>query len=242
MVVRADNAQTGWNGFGVAAGASDGLDARDVENPPAVAPQLSVLFSRPDWPVGRAGNYLRDIQAADGRAKTWQLVVSTPEPDTEVTVSWPEINRVPRSYELFITDRATGQRRAMRQTSSLRISTGTAASRAFTITAEPRRLGALAISSLLVRSTGGRGAPSGAAISFVASQDSTVQIRILKAGGGLLRSLATRSASTGETTITWDLKDNKGVAVPSGAYTVEVKAATTDGQTARQIAPYLVVR
>ena len=241
IVAKTDNALSGWNSLGVAAGASDGPDIRDLETPPAIAPQLTVAFMRPDWPVGRAGAYLRDIQAADGRPKSWNVAVSTPEPNTEITVAWPEINRVPRGYELYITDRSNGQRRSMRQTSSIRVNTGSASSRTFTITAEPRRAGALTISSLIVRPVG-RGSGTAAAISFVATQDANVQVRILRAGGSLLRNLATRSASAGETSVTWDLKDNKGVAVPSGAYTIEVKASGSEGQSARQVAPYLVIR
>jgi hypothetical protein len=239
LVARMDSLSSSWNSFGVGVGANDGPDVKDIENPPAPAPQLSVVFSRPDWPSGRAGSYMRDIQAADGRAKTWNVIVTTPEANSEITLAWPEINRVPRGYDLYITDKATGQRRSMRQTSSIRVNTGSASTRAFVVSAEPRRLGSLTVSSVIVRSVG-RG--NSAAISFIASQDANVQVRILKAGGGLLRNLATRSASAGETTVTWDLKDNRGVSVPSGAYTIEVKAATTDGQSARQIAPYLVVR
>ena len=239
IVARTESDVSAWNSFGVASGASDGPDTRDVEYPPVIAPRLSVAYPRADWPAGRAGEYIRDVQAADGRAKSWKVVVSTPQPNTEVTVTWPEISRVPRSYELSIVDMVTGQRRSMRQSSSLRVNTGAGASRAFTISAEPRRAGAVTISSLLARPVG-RG--TAAAISFVSSQDANVHVRILKSSGGLLRTLATRSAPAGETTVTWDLRDNKGVAVPSGAYTIEVKAVTTDGQSARQVAPYLVVR
>jgi hypothetical protein len=239
LVAKSDSAVSAWNSFGVATGANDGPDLKDMQNPPAVAPQLTINYMRPDWPSGRAGAYLRDVQAPDGRKKTWNVVVSSPEPNAEVTLSWPEVSRAPRSYELYITDTATGQRRSMRQTSSLQINTGTASSRALIITAEPRRSGNVVISSLLARPVG-RG--TAAAISFVSSQDANVQVRILKSGGGVLRNLATRSTPAGETTVTWDLRDNKGVSVPSGAYTIEVKASTADGQSARQVAPYLVVR
>ena len=168
------------------------------------------------------------------------MVVTSPKPNTDVTLSWPEIGSLPKGYELYIQDAGTGQKRAMRQTSSLRVNTGTGASRAFTITAEPRSL------STVFRFTSWNVRPnrsgSGAAITFTASQDANVSVRILTGTGQTLRNLVTRAVPSGTTTLNWDYRDGRGVAVPTGSYLIEIKGTTTDGGSARIVVPHLVTR
>src|SRR5439155_17521962 len=136
--------------------------------------------------------------------------------NTDVTLSWPEIGNLPKGYELYITDQSTGQRKAMRQTSSMTVNTGAASSRSFIITAEPRMAGlSLRLSDLAVRPNRANGS---ATISFTSSQDANVQVRVLRSAGEVIRNLATRAASSGSTMVTWDYRDGKGAALPAGAY------------------------
>src|SRR5207247_7386883 len=102
------------------------------------------------WPATRAGVYAQDIQAPGGK-KEWTVAVTSPAPNADVTLSWPDIGNLPRGYELYITDTANGQRRAMRQTSSLRVNTGATGNRTFRIAAEPRMSGSLRITGLNVQ-------------------------------------------------------------------------------------------
>jgi hypothetical protein len=42
--------------------------------------------------------------------------------------------------------------------------------------------------------------------------------------------------------VVWDCRDEKGIAVPAGAYVVEIYAVSPDGQAARHTVPLIVVR
>jgi hypothetical protein len=238
IAATAPDSADGWNFIGIAAGASDGLDIRDIEKPPAVQNGVRLGILREDW-GRRAGLYAQDIQSAGG-VKRWNLLVSTPTPNTDVTLSWPEIGNLPRDYELYIIDPATGQRRLMRQTSSLRINTGESASRAFTIVAEPRSAqGAFRITAVDV--TPSRSASS-ATITFTISREANMSVRVLRSSGQVLRTLTSRAASAGPTSLTWDYRDAKGVAVPAGSYLIEVRGTTPDGENARVVVPHLLIR
>jgi flagellar hook assembly protein FlgD len=68
-------------------------------------------------------------------------------------------------------------------------------------------------------------------------------IRVLGPNGATLRKLTSRAEGTGQVAqVTWDYRDGKGVSVPAGSYTVEIKATTADGQGARVLAPVVVTR
>jgi len=234
--------QDAWNYLGVASGASDGYDPKDISKPPYVQNAVRLQFTRDGWGT-RAGSYAQDVQAANGAKKSWTLNVTTPAPNQDVTLSWPEVSTVPKGYELFITDSANGQRRQMRQTSSIRVNTGEASTRSFVITAEPRvGTGVFTISMQGHTAPGGR---AGGVMSFDVSstQDATIMLRIKGASGQTIRTLTGRSASLGSTaTFTWDNRDSKGTSVAAGSYIVEVTGTTSDGETRRLIQPVLVVR
>lgn len=240
IVARGHNSVDGWNFIGVSSSSSDGYDRRDYEKPPAIQGKVQLMFVREGW-GGRSGAYAQDIQSATGTIKRWKMVVSSPNPGEEVTLSWPEINGLPRSYELFITDDASGHRYMMRQTSSLRINTGQSGSRAFTITAEPTsRAGAFRIVNANVVPSRSR---SSATIAFTPTQDASITIRILNGAGAPLRTLTSRSAAAGNTvTVNWDYRDGRGIALPTGSYTIEIRGTTPDGQSARAILPHIVTR
>jgi len=240
-IVASDGASNdSWNFIGVAPDASNGDDLKDVEKPPAIQGSVSVGIVRKDG-EGRSVVYAQDIQAAGGK-KQWNLVVTSPKPNTDVTLSWPEIGALPRGYELFVTDPATNTRRLMRQTSSIRVNTGETASRALVITGEPRgAAGAFRITNWNV-TTAGRGPNSSARISFTASGDANVNVRIVGGTGRTVRHLVTRAVSAGNTTVLWDYRDSKGVAVPAGTYIIEIKGTTTNGESARVVIPHTKTR
>jgi hypothetical protein len=230
----------GWNFIGVARDASDGADIHDVSKPPAVADSVSLSIRREDA-VGSTERLAQDVRAASGAVKSWKVVVSSPRPDADVVLTWPNLSALPRTYELYVTDDATGTRQAMRQVSSLKLNTGPAATRVVTITAEPRTAaGAFRITSWNVVQTRSR---SAATIAVAASQPATLNIRVLAQNGSMVRRLTSRAEGAGQMTqVSWDLRDGRGVAVPAGSYTVEIKATTADGQSARAVAPLVVTR
>jgi len=241
LVASNGKTQDAYNYVGVANGASDSYDSRDVEKPPAIQGSVRVGIIRDSWGK-RSATYAQDIQAANGGVKTWNVLVTSPAANQDATLSWPEIASVPRGYDLYITDKTTGQRQLMRQISSLRFNTGATASRAFIITAQPRTGG----SALLLRAqvhTGVRSVNSGVSIDVDATQEATLSIRV-RSGGRIVRTLNTgRAASPGNTaTVLWDYRDNKGMSVPSGLYVIEVVGTATDGRSSRTVVPWTVVR
>jgi len=223
------------NYLGMSPTSKDGVDARDILKPPAVAGRVSVAF------VGTEDGaaYAQDVRAASAGRREWRLNVVSARPNEDVTLSWPGMASVPRQWELFVSDPATGQRHRMRQVSSLRVNTGSTATRSLTIVAEPRGQGAFRITSAMVVS---RGAGS-ATVAFSASQTADVAVRVLRGNGEVVRTLTTRAVSAGaEQRLTWDYRDVRGVSIPSGTYLIEVKGVASDGQTDRRLVPHVVVR
>lgn len=238
-LVASSNGRTDASNYlGVATGSQDGRDKNDIEKPPAANQGLSVGLVQ-NATGGRSALLAQDIQQANGGRKSWNVVVTTPAPSQEVTLSWPSISSVPRGYELFITDTATGIRQQMRQVPSLRVNTGEAATRAFTITAEPTVGSGVFTLSLTTRPGRAGGATT---IEVGSTQAASISVRILS-NGHTVRTLTGRSASLGSNaSFVWDNRDAKGSSVAAGVYTIEVTGSTSDGQTRRAIQPLVIVR
>ena len=71
------------------------------------------------------------------------------------------------------------------------------------------------------------------------SQATSVNVEIYNSQGGLVRTFALANSPAGNSTITWDGKDNAGQLLPSGIYSYSIKAANADG-TAVTAEPLLV--
>jgi hypothetical protein len=227
------------NYLGVSPMAADGYDLRDVEKPPASRGGASAGFVHTDWGI-HSGLYAQDVQAAAQGKKQWQFRVSG-QPNTNVTLSWPDIATLPRNVELYVSDGATGQRQALRQRASLRINTGETGTRVVTFVSEPKTAGGLLrIVNTSVRSRAGG---QTATIGFSASQDATFRVRIMRADGSYIRDLVTRDVASGSpVNVTWDYRDSRGASVPAGLYNIVISGVTSDGQTATQTVPHLVIR
>lgn len=227
------------NYLGVSPTASDAYDLHDVEKPPASRGGITVGFVRADWGM-RSGIYAQDIQSSSNGKKQWQFRVSG-QPNTNVTLSWPDMASLPRNVELYVVDSATGVRQSMRQRASLRINTGDSGTRSVTFEMEPKTTGGmLRITNATVRSRAGGGT---ATIGFSASQDATVRVRIVRADGANVRDLVSRDVTSGTAVnVTWDYRDNRGASVPAGLYNIVITGVTADGQSATQTVPHLVIR
>jgi len=241
LIASSKGSVDGGNFFGVKMGSSDGYDLKDLQKPPAVSGAVGLNFVRSEW-GSRAAAYAQDIQSANGGRKVWNVVVTSPAPNTDVTVSWPDIARVPRNYELTITDVATGTKSLMRQSTNMRVNTGTNGSRAFQIIAEPRS----GASTLVIR--GSVSAPSSRAaiarIAVTGSVEATYTIKIRSSSGVVVRNLTSGRAASANTeaSYVWDLKDNRGSSLPPGVYQVAVTGTTPDGQASTVLLSHTVVR
>lgn len=233
------------NYFGVTSRAVDGYDPFKSEKPPIVGDQYAYLaFDHANW-GDRSGAYGIDLRSASTAPKTWEFSVQTNIPNSTAILSWPNAAAAGRNVTLTLTDLTTGQMRDLRTNSSYTWNTGeTPATRRFKIEAITLGRGQhLRVTNILVK-TGSESRAAGMSIGYNLSVAANVDIRILGANGAQVRRLigrATRAAGLNE--VTWDRKNDRGVVMPAGSYTVEIRAQTTDGrQTIRAIQPFLLTR
>src|SRR5262249_42005158 len=105
LVAQANKLVDSHNYIGMTPRASAGEDFNKTPKPPFVAPYVSLAIARPDL---QAGLYSQDLRSVGG-TKTWNVVVSTDQANTDVVVSWPNIRTLPRDYRLTLTDKVSGQ-------------------------------------------------------------------------------------------------------------------------------------
>jgi hypothetical protein len=216
-------------------GISAGRSAGDIEEPPTPLPDrpvnLVILKS------GTGAPLMQEIRPLANRQQ-FDLLVEAGAGE-EVTLTFPNLNTVPQGYRLRLTDLNTGRTVDLRTTPEYRfVSTGRTR---LQITIErAARTGAL-ITSVNV-SSAGRGANS-VSISYVLADNAQTSIQILGSDGRTIASLHRgRAATRGVNTVSWNLRDDQGRAVPPGTYQVQVEARTEDGQTARAVRPLVLTR
>jgi len=216
-------------------GISSGRSAGDIEEPPTPLPErpvnLVILKSGTGTPL------MQEIRPVANRQQ-FDLVVEAPAGE-EVTLTFPNLNTVPQGFRLRLTDLNTGRTVDLRTTPEYRfVSTGRTR---LQITAErATRTGAL-ITSVHV-SAAGRGVNS-VSISYVLAENAQTSIQILGSDGRPIANLHRgRAATRGVNTLSWNLRDDQGRAVPPGTYQVQVEARTDDGQVARVARPLVLTR
>ena len=216
-------------------GISAGRNAGEIEEPPTPLPErpvnLVILKSGTGTPL------MQEIRPLANRQQ-FDLLVEAASGE-EVTLTFPNLNTVPQGYRLRLTDLNTGRAVDLRTTPEYRfVSTGRTR---LQITVErAARTGAL-ITSVNVGSAG-RGANS-VSISYVLADNAQTSIQIVGSDGRTIASLHRgRAATRGVNTVSWNLRDDQGRAVPPGTYQVQVEARTEDGQTARAVRPLVLTR
>ena len=240
LEARTKHLYDGNNVIGLTAGNSATTTRTRAPKPPKPAPYVSVgVVGLDDY-----GTQYAQVLQTTGGTKTWEVAVNSDQTDTDVTVTWPSVQPVPRNYRLTLTDKATGQVLDMRQSASYTFNTGrNAAARSLTITASPASNATrVAFSNIYVNPGGGRGQDV-FEIGYTVSQDSRIEVSILALGG---RSLATiggsRAASSGDNKVVWNGKDTSGKPVGAGTYVLQLKAISTDGTVTRETRPFVVTR
>jgi len=80
-------------------------------------------------------------------------------------------------------------------------------------------------------------------LGFSLSTDAHVLVTVLGPSGKVVRQARDMGpVKMGAQTVTWDGRDNAGISVPPGLYTVEIRATTEDGQIARVVTPIVLKR
>ncbi|MFQ6097267.1 MAG: hypothetical protein ACE5O2_06015, partial [Armatimonadota bacterium] len=183
--------------------ATDGYDpGLDSFLPPA-SPGQSVIARI----VSEPGSLFKDTRPASA-ASTWDLEISSLEPFADVTVTWPELTRLPRGLSAFLVDRDAGVRRAMRTTRAYTFNSGAAGqTRHLSIEVRPADVGALTVTNVVTSPTRGGGISIGFELSRAAAAEVTVfnlagrRVRLLQPKAEMLR---------GPNFVTWDLRSDFG--------------------------------
>jgi len=222
--------------IGVSRSATPGYDAaHDLLKPPPVgADYVHISLPRLNWGA-QSGTYGVDIQPAT-RSASWEFVVESSQPNCEVTLRWPDVQQLPRAANLVLVNLETGERRYLRTSGAYTFRTNASGVSRFRIEMASSS-GLLRIQQVRVQS--GRGAQH--TIAFQLTGDATVQVNILS-GGKVVRQLLNQATRSGVQQASWDGRDQSGIALPPGAYTVEIRAVSEDGQVARATAPLVLTR
>ena len=236
-----------YNFIGVAPKATDNLDAYKYVKPPVMNNQLSMDIVHSGWKFGT--RYAQDLRSTSSTPKTWDVEVKSAKPNEKVTISWPEFNSsVPRSYKVTLVDGQTNTTVDLHGRSSYTVNTGSTATYHVQFVATPNQnLGRILITSFDVaqpmRAVGQ--APTSVAVDYALSGEAETRIVIRDGHGRTIRQLQTPTRAAGVPnagTVVWDLRAATGIVVPSGVYSLELNALTSDGQSTRQTRTLTLIR
>lgn len=224
---------------GVSRAATEGFDTEhDLLKPPPVGDDyLYVSMPRADWGA-HSGQYGVDMRPA-GRSSGWDFVVETRTPNREITLRWPDIQRLPRSVNPVLVDLQTNERRYLRTTGSYTFRNTQSGVSRFRIEMASSG-GLLRITNL--QTSGGRSTGNNHTVAFSLTRDAQIEVNVL-ANGRKVRSVSTQlSRSAGVQQVNWDGRDQNGITMPPGQYLLEIKATSPDGQVARVTTPVTLTR
>ncbi len=242
LAARTRSASDLFNFAGASPSATDGYDLGDVDEPPVPSEGfVSLSFVHNDW--GRHnGEYTQDLRSSDfGLEKSWDVAVRT-QGDEEVTLTWPDLNaRLPRGLTATLEDTTTGRRIFMRTQAAYTFRSQAGSVRRLKLVVSRRANAPLAITNVRMQAVPGRAGAR--AISFDASSDSVVDVRILSPTGGVVSEVTSRApACAGHNSVVWDGTNRSGALLTSGLVLVEVSARTPDGTAVRVVSPCVLVR
>jgi hypothetical protein len=227
--------------FGTASGATRGFDNRyDRELPPPVVnSQVSITFPHSDFGNASSTRYVADFRESNRRG-TWDVTVTAAK-EGPVTLAWDNLGTVPRNQNLYLVDKATGERISLRSRSAFTYQAGAESlTRQFQIIAEPARSTALTLTNVQITRVPGRAADGSRrmAISYNVSGNADVQVELSSLSGKSLRQLGGgRATANGRQTVLWDGRSQDGGALPAGPYQVRIIARGENGEQATVVRP-----
>lgn len=162
----------------------------------------------------------------------WTVAVTTPAGGSDVTLSWPHLNRqIPDGYRVRLTDPTSGRSQLMNSSSSYAFTTSRAGeSRQFTLTVIPRSEEGLRITRFEP------GVSRGGAVTFDVDLVGEAELKVLitsPTGRAVGETRPSRAA--GPTQLTWTARDRAGRPVPAGIYRVTLVAHSPDGEVRREV-------
>ena len=221
--------------IGAAHGAAEGLDRWDLQSPPDFGPGVRVRFD-PEG-LGEAG-YISDV-APEGGAHRHDMRVTSTLPGAQVRLSWPDMSELPEDLTAVLVDETRGRRVYMRTCAGYVIPAAEdGVDSRLRVEIAPRDSGPLVVSAMaaLQANTGG------VQISFTLSAAADVEVTVLNIAGRTVRSIDASPRAAGQSTLSWNLRDARGSAVPSGLYLVRLRANDDTGRQAQALRPMQITR
>ncbi len=227
LVARAGDVADSANVCGV------GASAVQVANPPLGVSPVDLYF------VGQDATPMAVDVRSGAVAQKWEAVVTTSLPNTQVTVAAPDLSSVPADYAVVLTDKDTGKKTHLRTSSGYTFTSGAdGAARHLVLEIVPRAQCTL-LSGVGVQQSG----PGGVVVTFQLNGPAAVTAEVRNIAGRLVRRLVTDRAETAGThSVSWNLTNSTGSAVPRGTYLVVLEARTEDGQQTKAVRPFSVNR
>jgi len=174
-------------------------------------------------------------------AAEWHFTVTGGVKGEPVTLSWPELSRLPKGRVAVLADRDSGTRTFMRTRAHYEFAgPGEGSSRSFTVTVKPAQQVATLITGFSAAPLrGGRGAE----LTFSLAANASVDISVLNVAGRLVRRVRQSvAAEAGSHTVTWTGRSTSDTALPSGLYLCVLSAKSADGQQASAVRRIMLAR
>ncbi len=209
--------------------------AETIEKPPYLGEYVSVQMLPAGTVTVTEGSRAVDTKDVVG------FEIASNQPNTDVTVSFPNIAVLGRRYKVTAVDIASGTRRSINSAGTLTYNTGdNSSARRFALIITPATQNArLVISAVRAASR----ASGGVSMSYTISSDATVQVEVQSITGATVRTLnQSRAATAGSNSVLWDGRNGSGAAMPAGNYVLRLRATDADGNSATYSQPVVLIR
>jgi hypothetical protein len=231
--VMAGSARDAGNRLGVLSTESQDLS---IEQPPQAVTGGGTV----DWsflaPTSRAANLAAVFRHQPVRDRaTWEAVVTTDLPGTEVSIHWSgQLNRdLPERYRLWLVDQEAGQRVLMNTRSHYTFRSGREGltQRRFTVEAVANGGSSVLITNLGAQPTKG----ASVLVNYTLTAPAQVHVSVSSLSGQTVVELPPVDAPAGLNTVAWGGLDASGRRLPPGAYMITVRASTEEGDVIQAV-------
>jgi hypothetical protein len=171
---------------------------------------------------------------------SWEIEVNS-RVAGPVTLTWPNLQSVPKNVQFRLVDPSTGRTVNVRRTSGYTFQAEARVNRRFTLEMEPG-VAARPVIGLITATRSSKLANAPLTINYTLAADATTTVRILSGGREVFVPARARADRRGQNTIVWNLRDSANRVVAPGAYTVEITAESDSGERVRSFYPINIIR
>jgi hypothetical protein len=212
----------GWNGVGVAEGASLYWDTNEKREPPYLSGAPNLWFDHEDWP-NRRGRYATDWRPTVGGGLEFTLSVSPAAGEGEALLSWSGVGDLPAWLDAVLLDTACGAEIDLGEADDylVRFGTGEDARELKLFVGDDGwiedRLPDAPRNTYLLQSYPNPASGS-LSIRFGLAEAGPVELTVYDLAGRRVATLLEDDLPAGERLVSWDCRDDTGRAAPSGVY------------------------